>query len=429
MNIGLGLKMFLFGAIYLTLIMVGLMSSCASDSIKNEDKMIKAEDILGNSSYKAICYSGYRNKTRNLNDEPTIPEIKVDLKLLHALGFRIIRTYQSKMFPHSRNTLQAIKELKQADSNFEMYMMLGAWIECEGAFSDSVNHDVENYEQNKSEIDEAIRLAQEYPEIVKIIAAGNESMVHWAQTYFVKPAVVLNWVNYLQEKKEKGALHKDVWITSSDNFASWGGGSADYYNEVLIDLIKAVDYVSIHTYPFHDTHYNPEFWQQDSIVIDTKDKERLAKKVMKATAGYAQNQYESVKAYLKSIDVVKPIHIGESGWASVSNDNYGDPGSGAADEFKQKLYFDLMTMWTEKENVSCFYFEAFDEPWKDAKNSNGSENHFGFFTVDGQAKYIIWEEVNNSLKTKPGRNGKEIEKTYGGDFNALKAEILLPATK
>ena len=38
-------------------------------------------------------------------------------------------------------------------------------------------------------------------------------------------------------------------------------------------------------------------------------------------------------------------------------------------------------------NMSCFYFEAFDEPWKDAHNKGGSENYFGLFTVDGKAKY------------------------------------------
>jgi hypothetical protein len=31
-------------------------------------------------------------------------------------------------------------------------------------------------------------------------------------------------------------------------------------SEDLNQLIKAVDYISLHSYPMHDTHYNPEFW-------------------------------------------------------------------------------------------------------------------------------------------------------------------------
>ena len=36
-----------------------------------------------------------------------------------------------------------------------------------------------------------------------------------------------------------------------------------------------------------------------------------------------------------------------------------------------------------------------------SNNRNGSENHFGLFTVDGKAKYALWKNVDN------------------GDFNGL----------
>ena len=85
-------------------------------------------------------------------------------------------------------------------------------------------------------------------------------MVKWATSYFVQPGVILKWVNHLQELKATGELPKDLWVTSSDNFASWGGGDAEYHVEDLNKLIAAVDYLSVHTYPMHDTHYNPDFW-------------------------------------------------------------------------------------------------------------------------------------------------------------------------
>ena len=135
-----------------------------------------------------------------------------------------------------------------------MYGLIkGAWT--------APDHTRENYEANSSEIDRAVALTAAYPDIIKVISVGNEAMVHWASPYFVSPAVILNWVNHLQDLKSNSILPKDLWITSSDNFASWGGGGSEYHNDELIALIRAVDYVSVHTYPFHDTHYNPSFWQ------------------------------------------------------------------------------------------------------------------------------------------------------------------------
>ena len=137
---------------------------------------------------------------------------------------------------------------------------MGAWINCEGAFTDTRDHDKEDEEQNAREINRAVELAAQYPEVVKMIAVGNEAMVMWAESYYVHSWIILKWVTHLQDLKKKGQLSENIWITSSDNFASWGGGSADYHVPSLKKLWEAVDFVSMHTYPMHDTHYNPQFW-------------------------------------------------------------------------------------------------------------------------------------------------------------------------
>ena len=142
-----------------------------------------------------------------------------------------------------------------------MYVMLGAWIDCKNAWTDlEPDHNVESG-QNEGEIERAVDLVNQYPDIVKILAVGNEAMVRWATSYFVQPWVILKWVNHLQELKAAGKLPKDLWITSSDDFSSWGGGDASYHTEDLEKLANAVDYISIHTYPYHNSHYNPDFWR------------------------------------------------------------------------------------------------------------------------------------------------------------------------
>lgn len=404
---------------------------------KNQDKkevkqVIKntmtAKDILGNPDYLAISYGGYREKSREDN-QPTIPQLKEDLKLMHAMGIRIIRTYnvQPKL-PHAANVLEAIHQLKQEDATFEMYVMLGAWIDCLNAWTDlAPNHNVES-EQNKGEIDRAVALANKYPDIVKIIAVGNEAMVRWATSYYVQPSVILKYVNYLQNLKKQGKLDKDLWITSSDDFASWGGGDPTYRVKDLEDLILAVDYVSMHTYAYHNSHYNPQFWKVPENEQQLSDVEKIDSAMLRALE-FAKMQYKNVSDYVKSIDPTKTIHIGETGWATVSSGHYGVNGSRATDEYKQGLYYKHLRNWTNKTGISCFYFEAFDEQWKDAQNPLGSENHFGLFTLKGEAKYPIWDLVDEGVFKGLQRAGNPIIKTFNGNKEELMQSVLVPNTE
>jgi len=390
---------------------------------KKAKKIITAEYILGNPNYTAVSFGGFREKTRDKC--PSVEDLKEDMKILSAIDFKIIRTYSTQLFPHAERVLQAIYELKKENPTFEMYVMLGAWIECEGAFTSTRNHAKGNVRGNQAEIKRAIELAKQYPDIIKIIAVGNESMVHWAETYSVSPRIVLNYVEQLQNLKKEGELNSDLWITSSDNFSSWGGGSLDYHTDDLTKLIETVDYVSMHTYPFHDTHYNPEFWQIDSTDA-LKDRIQLAKEGMLRAKNYAISQYESTKAYVHSIAPNKPIHIGETGWATSAYTNYGDGGSHAADEFKQKLYYDYMREWSTENELSCFFFEAFDEPWKDSNSEAASENHFGLINIKSEAKYAVWNLVDSGKFKGLIRNGNSISKTYKGNESELLEAVLSP---
>lgn len=403
-----------------------LLVSCNQ---KNKDKKpmqpqkkITAKDILGNPEYLAISYGGYREKTRDI--QPTIPELKEDLKILAVMGIKVLRTYNVQL-PHATNILKAIRELKEQDPSFEMYVMLGAWIDCENAWTDlAPNHENES-ENNASEIERAVGLANKYPEIVKILAVGNEAMVRWATSYYVQPNVILKWVNYLQDLKKNNELPKDLWITSSDDFSSWGGGDPSYHTPDLEALIHAVDYISMHTYAMHNSHYNPQFWLVPQNEWDHNPSDKIEAAMLRAR-DFAVAQYQGVKNYVESLGIEKDIHIGETGWATVSNQQYGADGSKAADEFKSGKYYQLIREWTKQANISCFYFEAFNEPWKDAANPLGSENHFGLFTVDGKAKYALWDLVDQQTFKGLGRNGKPVTKTYKGNINKLMEDVNPP---
>ena len=399
-------------------LLVAVFASCGYAPKTEPMQDPSASELLGNPDYPAISYGGYRGVSRT--EQPTLAQLKEDMRILHAMGIRFLRTYNVQL-PHASNVVKAISELKQADPSFEMYVMLGAWIDCEGAWTGAPNHAVQDFEANGEEIQRAVALAQQFPDIVKVIAVGNEAMVHWAASYFVAPEVILHWVNHLQGLKAEGVLPSDLWITSSDNFASWGGGGPEYHNADLDSLILAVDYVSMHTYPFHDTHYNPTFWKGGEL--DPTDVDGA----MARAVAYSQNQFASVVNYVRRLDADKPVHIGETGWASVSDGFYGPEGSRASDEYKQALFYHGMREWTQSSGISCFYFEAFDEPWKSAANPTDSENHFGLFTKDGEAKFAIWPLVEQGVFDGLTRDGHEIRPTYAGQRELLDRHVLNPA--
>jgi exo-beta-1,3-glucanase (GH17 family) len=399
--------------------------SLACKTMNQTRKSSTAEQILGNPDYLAISYGGYRTQSRRV--QPTVAQLKEDMKILAAMGVKIIRTYNVHL-PEANNILKAIEELNKEISNFEMYVMLGAWIDCKNAWTGFEPNHNEESERNPTEIEHAVELAKKYPEIIKIIAVGNEAMVKWATAYYVQPWIILKWVNHLQLLKKKGELPKDLWITSSDNFASWGGGSNEYHVADLNELIKAVDYISMHTYPMHDTHYNPVFWGVKESEKG-KSKEEQIDLAMERSLQYAIAQYDSVKKYMQSLGIEKPIHIGETGWASAANELYGKEGSKATDEYKSGIFYQKMRKWTDKNKIACFYFEAFDEIWKDAANPGGSENNFGLFTLDGKAKWAIWDLVDQGIFKNLTRDGNAIQKTYEGNFKKLLAEVEIPPRK
>jgi hypothetical protein len=158
------------------------------------------------------------------------------------------------------------------------------------------------------------------------------------------------------------------------------------------------------------------------------DTEKIEAAMLRAKE-YAVSQYQSTADYIASLGLQKDIHIGETGWATIAGSSYGATGSKAADEYKQKLYYQHMRDWTNEAGMSCFYFEFFDEKWKDQGNALGSENHFGLINLNAQAKYAFWDMVDEGVFDGLTRDGAPITKTFGGDESALMAEVLPPPSK
>jgi hypothetical protein len=88
-----------------------------------------------------------------------------------------------------------------------------------------------------------------------------------------------------------------------------------------------------------------------------------------------------------------------------------------------------MRDWEKESRMSVFYFEAFDEQWKDPNDVNGSENHFGLIGLDNNVKYALWDLIDQQTFEGLTRDGKPLGKSYAGDKAALLKEVGLPPFK
>jgi hypothetical protein len=48
------------------------------------------------------------------------------------------------------------------------------------------------------------------------------------------------------------------------------------------------------------------------------------------------------------------------------------------------------------------------------------------FTVDGQAKYALWDQVDQGMFNGLGRSGNPVLKTYNGEKDKLLEEVFSP---
>ena len=288
----------------------------------------------------AICYSGFREgQSPETGIFPTYEEIKEDLLILHN-HWKYLRLYDCD--EHSDIVLEVIQKEKL---NFKV--MLGAYIGAEmnnfgcpwgGSYSEEELN--ENKERNLKQIKKLIKMANQYPDIIFSLSAGNEATVHWTDHY-VPVEQVIRYVRMIKE----GAKQP---VTFCENYVPW--------LDKLRDLVEEVDFISIHTYPV---------WEY--------------KNIHEAMEFTKHNYYCVADRYPD-----KPVVITEAGWATNSNGRGICPSNVSEDH--QEIYYNDLVNWSEEEGILTFVFEAFDELWKGSHEPLEPEKHWGLFTIERKPK-------------------------------------------
>ena len=79
---------------------LSLLVACGSPDngiVDNNRHGPTAAEILGNPDYPAFSYGGYRGLSRDI--APTHEQLTEDLKILSAMGVKVLRTYNTSQYP------------------------------------------------------------------------------------------------------------------------------------------------------------------------------------------------------------------------------------------------------------------------------------------------------------------------------------------
>lgn len=289
---------------------------------------------------KAICYSGFRDGQQPGGDSPSYDEVKEDLVILQN-NWKYLRLYDCDV--HAETVLAVIRNEK-----LDFKIMLGAYIEAEmnnfgcpwggGVYTEEQL--VINREKNDKKIQQLIDWGNHYPDIIFSLSVGNEACVDWTDHYVPVQRV-------LEFTRKVKKLTKQP-VTFCENYVPW-------LSKLKI-LAAEVDFISIHTYPV---------WEYKHI---------------HEAIEYTRENFEAVLAFYPD----KPIVITEAGWATNSNGRGIHPEQ--VNEENQKMYYEDLMNWAEKNKILVFFFEAFDESWKGSPDPNEPEKHWGLFHTDRTPK-------------------------------------------
>ncbi len=292
---------------------------------------------------RAICYSGYREGQSPIEKKyPSYNEVKEDLTILSS-NFDYLRLYDPSQ--HAKTVLDVIKK-----EGFNFKVMIG--IDLLGEISnpdcqwggllteDQINA---NVQYNENQLEALIALANQYPEIVFAVSAGNEAVPEWNEN-LVSPERVLYFVKAL-----KKAVKQPVTYCENNH----------YWISHLQEVVKHLDFISLHTYPV---------W--------------LGKRIDEAFS-LSVKDYQEIASFYDD----KPCIITETGWPTKSNGRIILP-QNAGEEFQNRFVKEMQS-WSQENQVLLFFFEAFDEPWKGSNNPDEPEKHWGFYDVTRKPKRVI----------------------------------------
>lgn len=301
---------------------------------------------------KAVSYGFYRKGQAPGGKGPSEMQILEDLEII-LNHWNLIRVYGSD--ENSEKVLDVIRK-----NNLPVKVMLGVWLEDE----------IRNPERKKENLIEAlnaIKLANEFPEIISAINVGNETQVFWS-AHKMEMKSLISYIRLVRN-------NTSVPVTTADDYNFWNKPESR-------SVADEVDFIVVHIYPLWNgqTLENSINWMNNIFFNEIK-KFHPDRKIVLGEIGWATN-YDSTK-------------IGEGQQGSLIK---GEVSYQAQEKFLLELY-----KWIDKNQVTTFLFEAFDEPWKgggELSSPDEIEKHWGVFYENRKPKISFQNFLKAYAKSK-----------------------------
>ncbi len=299
-----------------------------------------------------VSYGPFRDGQSPKGVLPTAEQIREDLHIM-ARHWGMLRMYGSR--GATDQVCQIIHEEK-----LPLKVMVGAWIAPEGRTdaAGKIEELPEVAKENEAEVDHAIALAKEYPDVVLAVSIGNETQVSWSD--HLVPAKLL--IRYI--RKARAAV--SVPVATCDDFNFWNKAES---REVAAEC----DFLGTHHYAM---------WNKQQL-------------------SDALNWTRQTLSDIRSVHPGVPLVITEIGWAtSKGTEGYQAVGIvSSPNERDQELFFRSLRDWATGVGQPYFYFCAFDENWKGGANPSEVEKNWGVYKADRTPK-LTFQDSQPSTANK-----------------------------
>ena len=286
----------------------------------------------------AVSYGCYRKGQAPGVKGPSEQEILEDLDIIRQ-HWNLIRVYGAD--DDSERILKVIKE-----KGLPVKVMLGIWLE------DEEDHP-ERKRENARQVLKGIELGNAYPDIIAAINVGNETLVYWSR-HRMRQRDLLRYIRMVRKFTR-------VPVTTADDYIFWEKPEST-------KLAEEVDFIVVHIYAFWNgkTLDNAIEWMEE--IYDHR---------------------------IRVMHPDKVIAIGETGWATAYNPDKAGPGEqgslikGQVGIDAQANYLIQLHRWMHNHQITTFFFEAFDEPWKGGGEESAPsevEKHWGVYYENREPK-------------------------------------------
>ena len=269
-----------------------------------------------------VSYAPFRPGQSPFMEGLVIPAEQIDddfarlAKITHC-----VRTYSTEMGLH------VVPELARKHG---LTVLQGIWIG-------------RNRDNNRIEIDAAVKAAQENPDVIKAVIVGNEVLLRGEQSAVDLAALI---------KDVRAKVPPQVQVTYADVWEFW---------ERNRDLASSVDFVTVHILPFWEDLPVPA---EDSIA-----------------------HLGEIREHVGQVFAGKDILIGETGWPSEGRMREGALPSPSN---QARVIQELLALAKAK-NYRLNVIEAFDQPWKRASEGTVG-GHWGFLDAYTRDFKFAWGE-------------------------------------